>query len=857
MRQQVEQKIAKEGRVDLTLPNSRPTITAATARLTNKGVRRAPLGASVDAQVQTIDPDGDTLHYRWGVQDGNGTVVSADATSVSWHLPNAAGTNVVYVVANDGKGGYAFDRIPLTVGATGVGFSGQVTDAVTHSPINGARVTVVNSVDKVQVLTDAQGHFQLGVKEDPNDRYVMNIHNPGYAFLSRVFDSGTYGGRYELTRAFQQSCDPNTKITLIDRSPDLEKQQRRGAVIVLEAGTLVDKNGNPAPSPLTCSISTLDPSLLPLPGDYRAKDRNGKDQSLVSYGAVFAEFSDAAGNLYNLKSGATASLTTAVPGGLQPVAPGAVPVWSYDETTGFWKEETLGKAILQNVAGVPSYVFKTSHFSYLNTDVAKTGQPTCLRIKLDPNGHLAAGITVRVRIPTAPAYQQVQELVTDNDEFHAIFRLPWSNPPAVPHNTVILEPLDAQHQPIPGASQTIDLDARPQMDLSHTLWPPYPYAECGDPVLIGIQVPNFAVDSHGVPLYLTGIGSSIPDPTTVDPVAMTNAYYDAIDPNHNRTKLGDWWNQNGFDPNTGAGGTRASYLNNNDLGFGRDMHCIQNGGNVACYVTNYGDSDQNPGNADLALTANTAAPPGPGGGPIATVAMEYAPVEGQGSTKIVKFFVFQGGAKAGTRLLAADLDHNGAKPVPQLCAVCHGGVYNPVDYNHPTFAEVNMGSSFREFDLLSFKYPGNRDFGGLNAGELSAFHALNNIVNQSSPSPAITEVINGWYLGGTDHPDTSFAPASWNGVPQRPLYINVVANSCRTCHVAKPGGRTDIMFNTYDSFFNNKPLIQPRVCGVNKVMPNAKVTYNNFWTSTSPSRPATLAGYNDPAHWTPAFGACN
>ncbi|HEV3317373.1 MAG TPA: hypothetical protein VG488_10405, partial [Candidatus Angelobacter sp.] len=76
----VEQKIGgKEGitRVDLTLPNSRPTITAAIARFTNKGVRRAPLGASVDAQVQTIDPDGDTLHYRWGVQDGNGTVVSA------------------------------------------------------------------------------------------------------------------------------------------------------------------------------------------------------------------------------------------------------------------------------------------------------------------------------------------------------------------------------------------------------------------------------------------------------------------------------------------------------------------------------------------------------------------------------------------------------------------------------------------------------------------------------------------------------------------------------------------------------------------------------------------------------------
>jgi hypothetical protein len=65
------------------------------------------------------------------------------------------------------------------------------------------------------------------------------------------------------------------------------------------------------------------------------------------------------------------------------------------------------------------------------------------------------------------------------------------------------------------------------------------------------------------------------------------------------------------------------------------------------------------------------------------------------------------------------------------------------------------------------------------------------------------------------------------------------------------------MFNSYDSFFNSKPLIQPRVCGPNKLMPNAKITFNNFWNSTSPSRSATLAGYNDPAHWTPAFGTCN
>jgi hypothetical protein len=702
----------------------------------------------------------------------------------------------------------------------------------------------------------------LAIKEDPDARYVMNIHKLGYASDSRIFDNASYGGKYDLGRATQTSCDPNGPITLVDRPRETQKEQR-GATIILEARTLVDKNGKPAPSPLNCSISTLDPSLRPLPGDYRAKDKNGIDQSLVSYGAVFGEFSDAAGNLYNLANGATAMVISPVPPGLQPGAPAAVPVWSYDESTGFWKEE--GHASLQNSGGI-SYVFKTTHFSFLNTDVAKTGQPTCIRVTLDPNGHLAAGLTLRVKIPTAPAYQQTQQFTLDNEQFHAIYRLPWANPPAVPPNSVTLEPLDSLGQPIAAATQTVNLDARPQMDLSNGLWPNYPYTECGTPIVLGIQIPNFAVDSGGTPLYLTGIGNSIPDPSVVDPVQMTNAYYKVIDPpdgahpNGRRFTLGAWWGQNGFSATDGSGGTRSSYLNNNDLGFGRDMHCIQSGGNTACYVTNYGDSDQNPGNADLAATANTSLPPGAGGGPIATVAMEYAPIEGQGSTKVVKFFVYQGGAAAGARQVAADLDHNGAKPVPQLCMVCHGGDYLPVNYLNPTVAEVNFGASFREFDLQSFKYTHFRtDFTQLSGPELSDFHTLNNIVNGTNPAPAISEIIGKWYQGGGDSPDLSNLPSgsvSWVPNPQRQLYLNVVSQSCRTCHVAQPGGRVDLTFNTYDLFYNKKGLIQPRVCGPQKFMPNAKTTFDNFWNSTSPNRPATLAAYDDAPHWDPAIGTC-
>ena len=124
-------------------------------------------------------------------------------------------------------------------------------------------------------------------------------------------------------------------------------------------------------------------------------------------------------------------------------------------------------------------------------------------------------------------------------------------------------------------------------------------------------------------------------------------YYEFIDPQQKRRSIGEWWALMGFDPNTGKGGDRAAYVNDNDLGFGRDMHCLTKGSTVACYVTNYGKPDKNPANADLAYTAD----PKTAG---ATVAMEYSPIEGlEGSGPIVKFFVYGGRFRRARRCSSA------------------------------------------------------------------------------------------------------------------------------------------------------------------------------------------------------------
>ncbi len=356
------------------------------------------------------------------------------------------------------------------------------------------------------------------------------------------------------------------------------------------------------------------------------------------------------------------------------------------------------------------------------------------------------------------------------------------------------------------------------------------------------------------PLSLTAVPPPSGYPPT--PVFLTylntetdnsTAYYNNVDPKSLRTTLGDWWKNAGFSATDGSGGVaQAAYLNWNDLGFGRDMHFNQVGNNVYAWVTNYGCPDNSAGNADLAASPVPA-------DAVATVCMEYAPVEGS-TTPIVKFFVYVGGVPAGVRTGTADLDEWGGKFVPNLCQVCHGGA---TPYSGGT--NVNLGSSFIPFDLALLRYPKGATTPP--ATDLPAYYKMNSIIlNNTNPSAAIAALIKGWYTPLNTPPtqNNAYVPAGWTGssVPSTGagLYANVVVPGCRTCHYSLS---PSISWDTYSSFSGYQSVIQPYVCASGPVMPHAAVTYVNFWTNAygfTTSPPQYLGAYSD-ANWT-SFGGC-
>jgi hypothetical protein len=812
---------------DVQLADKPPEIITVVPTMAGTLVRTAAPGDTLNLAAVVRDLNGDSLQYAWATLSGHGSITPAGAGSAAWTLPNVVGLYSAYLQVGDGRGGFARQRIDFTTGRTHTTFSGIVVEKGSGTRLKGAEVLANGQTS----VTDTNGFFSVNVPL--NGRYVLNISRAGYALFSRVVDSGLTGQTWALVKAQSQSVDPTGPIDLTDTRPELERNKMRGTRIRIPANALVGPGGAAPTGALTAYLATLNIADGEAPGDWGAI-AGSRETNLISYGATFVEFRDSSGQKYNLAPGAQAELEMFAPSGMAPGAPANIKLWSYAEADGFWK--VSGSASFSSTNG--SFKGKVSHFSTINADVEKDDD-ACLKVLIYPP--ISTGVKLRV---TSSAFSQSFEFVLDA-AINGVFRLPSQTDVQLQlfeadgsgyAGNVLLE--EVPGEPLPGNV----VNTGPAIPSGQGSFPPEPYETCKLVIMREANEPTANA-------FLAYKGQGDAD--------KANGYYAAVDPNNERETLGEWWDKNGFtfDANgQPTNGVRTSYLNFNDLGSGRDMHFLKRAdGTVAAYVTNYGQFNQDHGNADLA--ANRISPG-------ATVAMEYGPVEGQGTTRVVKFFVFAGGdfARNAPRAPAADLDGFGAKFVPNLCLNCHGGDYSPQNKAAPTFAEINMGASFRELDIATYKFPGGRL--DADSAEKTAFRQQNLVVKGAAAGDTITiqpikELIDGWYPGSSIDQDNSYTPGGWSGAPQQDLYHDVIKNSCRTCHVAldPEPDELGLGWTSYDQLKFRYERLQGIVLCESRVMPHAVTTYRNFWLSAGPHRPAVLRNFADGGDW-PAFGAC-
>ena len=372
------------------------------------------------------------------------------------------------------------------------------------------------------------------------------------------------------------------------------------------------------------------------------------------------------------------------------------------------------------------------------------------------------------------------------------------------------------------------------------------------------------------------------------------AYYAAIDPPSGTTPtakstLPGWLAANCFDANDanyGAGETgfsvvHATYTNNFDLGFGRDMYfskCLSGptAGNMASVVINY---------PNLEAAANKL-------GAFLAVAMEYTPGAGSSApcfTNIADpttntgncfatFYSFAPDDRTGVfqRILTANFDRRGQKYLPGSCTACHGG--------QPGFApgqaypaNGNIDANFLPWDVGTLLFADtdpafpciavqqDPNCLSINAAQYTQttqeplIQQLNALawrtyqyVEITPPSTtdrnqAPRDLLAKWYGRGDPGASSAHAfddtatPNDWmtpgqSAAAPGDLYHSVFAHYCRSCHTEisiKRLPSPNLQFTTYEQFTTPFPHTNLGVtAGVvynDAEMPLSRLTMDRFW----------------------------
>ncbi len=238
----------------------------------------------------------------------------------------------------------------------------KASNYFTGDSIEGASIVIVEGSDEqitsYSGVTDSNGEVSLDVNSDVT-RFIVSGDAQSFGEYSKVIVNGD-----QNIELFLQPV--NAELTFSpDQDSDLEVS---GIDIVsLPANSLVDSDGNIPTGDVNAEVTIIDPSVDPelMPGNYETLDSNGVMQSIESFGAISVTFADSDGNEYNLGEGQSASIKIPV-GSSSSDLPTTIPLYYYDEQTGYWVEE--GSATLVTTSDSSYYEGSVSHFTTWNAD---------------------------------------------------------------------------------------------------------------------------------------------------------------------------------------------------------------------------------------------------------------------------------------------------------------------------------------------------------------------------------------------------------------------------------------------------------------------------------------------------------
>ena len=240
----------------------------------------------------------------------------------------------------------------------------EVVD-VSGNPVSNVTISTIHPGDSGVFEKD------YGTTDGKGVLLLKNIY-----LFSSTYLTATRTGYFEGSRRFYPVAGKTQFVRIILMNAD-----NAGVIQPSEGGTIkvdnqvtltfppdaiVKQDGQPYTGPVTVNVSPIpaddDNLLTKMPGNLVGINESGTQVALGSFGMVAIELRTSWNELLNLKEGQTVEMKMKVPDSKMNYAPSTIPMWYFDETAGYWKEQGAATLIGNE------YVAQLPHFSFWNCD---------------------------------------------------------------------------------------------------------------------------------------------------------------------------------------------------------------------------------------------------------------------------------------------------------------------------------------------------------------------------------------------------------------------------------------------------------------------------------------------------------
>ena len=235
--------------------------------------------------------------------------------------------------------------------------SGFVTDE-NDAPVLGATVQVGSST----ITTDKFGYFEAKNVQVVKTAATVTVNKKGYFKGIKTWMAEQGKGAF-----FRIKLIPKTIAGTINGTAGGNVTLTSGFSITLPAGAVVNASTNAAyTGTINVAAYWINPTATDLnkimPGDLRGLNADGGLKLLRTFGMAAVELTGSGGELLQIVTGKSATLSFPIPAAIAADAPASIPLWYFDEGNGLWKEQGSAAKSGNN------YVGNVSHFSFWNCD---------------------------------------------------------------------------------------------------------------------------------------------------------------------------------------------------------------------------------------------------------------------------------------------------------------------------------------------------------------------------------------------------------------------------------------------------------------------------------------------------------